>query len=101
MDYTAYQRFSVKEEKLRRTLLRLHALQSIKQWRQGHLRKQAYQAIEMKLIRFNNKQRKRQIFGRWLERTQQVHRSTGSSPSEHHKDWLVKYYGDLCSFLPS
>jgi hypothetical protein len=101
VDYTAYQRFSIKEEKLRRTLIRLHALQSIKQWRKTQIRKNAYEAIEMKLVRFKNKQRKREIFGTWLKRTQEVlYRSGSSNKSEQHKDWLVKYYGDLCSVLP-
>jgi hypothetical protein len=56
----------------------------------------------MKLVRFKNKQRKREIFSMWHERAQKLlYKSGSSNQSEKHKDWLVKYYGDLCSVLPS
>lgn len=72
----------MKEEKLRRTLLRLHALQSLKAWRRDKLKRQAYSAIEMKLVRLKAKQRKREIFSYWAERARACGRA-GSS--EGHK----------------
>jgi hypothetical protein len=58
-EYTRYQRFSVREEKLKRTLLELHGLRAVKQWRAAHMKKSAYSAIEARLTRLKQKQRKR------------------------------------------
>ena len=97
-DYTAYQRFRMKEEKLRRTLLRLHALQGVKAWRKEMLKRQAYSAIETKLVRLRARQRKREIFSAWLGKARA---GWGGCGSGRHKEWLVRYYGGLCAVLPS
>lgn len=96
-DFREYQRFSMREERLRRTLLRLHALQAVKGWRSERLKRQAYAAIELKLARLRERQRKREVLEAWAGRA----RAGGRGGSEGHKAWLVRYYGGLCGVLPA
>lgn len=67
--FVEYQRFTVREEKLRRMIIELHALRGIKRWRALHMKKNVYSIIEKKLASLTNKQKKREIFIQWLQRT--------------------------------
>ena len=96
-----YQRFAVKEDKLRRTMLGLQAQRAMKRWRIRHMKKTVYGVIEAKLIRLNQRQKKREILKTWMAKTftQEKEHSSGVR-SDHHKNYLVSYYSDLCSISP-
>ena len=90
----------VREEKIRRTLLGLHALKGIKNWRRKHMKKTIYETVEEKLKRLNQKQKKKEIFHFWLRRTFDQSRRGSPTHEDRHKKWLVNYYSGLCSVMP-
>lgn len=99
-EYRQYQLLVVKQEKLRRTLLGLHALKGLKTWRRKHMKHAVYEAIEAKLRKLHQKQKKKDIFQFWLRRAIDKNREGSPVNSDRHKKWLVSYYSGLCSVMP-
>ena len=62
------------------------------------MRKVVYETIEYKLKKVNQKQKKREIFKIWIDRT--FNGEEMGSGSDRHKQWLVQYYSGLCSVMP-
>ena len=64
------------------------------------MRKVVYETIEYKLKKVNQKQKKREIFRTWIDRTFNGAEEGVGGGSDRHKQWLVQYYSGLCSVMP-
>ena len=93
MDILQYQRFCTRQEKLRRTLTYLRAIRGLKQWRTSFLKQQSYRAIEARLLRLKQREKRAEVLREWQRRTEERQLEGGA---DHHKEWLVRYYGRLC-----